>query len=49
MLDDNKIIGCIMLGDTKTFNKVTKLMSAKTDVTAVKDEILKEEFDFSSI
>jgi nitrite reductase (NADH) large subunit len=49
VLDDNKIIGCIMLGDTKAFNKITKLMSAKTDVSAAKDEILKEDFDFSSL
>jgi len=49
VLDDNKIIGCIMLGDTTTFNKITKLISTKTDVSAVKDEILKEGFDFSSL
>ena len=48
-LDNNRIIGCIMLGDTKVFNKITKLMTAKTDVSTVKDEILKEGFDFSSI
>lgn len=49
VLDDNKIIGCIMLGDTKTFNKITKLISSKTDISAAKDEILKEGFDFSKI
>lgn len=49
VLDDNKIIGCIMLGETKTFTKVTKLISAKTDVSAAKNEILKEDFDFSKI
>jgi nitrite reductase (NADH) large subunit len=49
VLDNNKIIGCIMLGDTKAFNKITKLMSAKTDVSAVKDEILNEGFDFNGI
>ena len=49
VIDDNRIIGCIMLGDTKVFNKITRLMTAKTDVSAVKDEILKEGFDFSSI
>jgi len=49
VLDDNKIIGCIMLGETQAFNKITKLISAKTDVSAVKDEILKQGFDFSSL
>ena len=47
VLDNNRIVGCIMLGDTKAFNKITKLMAAKTDVSAVKDVILKEGFDFS--
>lgn len=49
VLNDNRIIGCIMLGDTKTFNKITKLMSAKTEVSAVKDDILNENFDFSRL
>ncbi len=49
VLDDNRIIGCIMLGDTKVFNKITRVMTAKTDVSAVKDEILKADFDFSRI
>jgi nitrite reductase (NADH) large subunit len=49
VLDENRIIGCIMLGETASFNKITKLMSVKTDVSAVKDEILNEDFDFSSI
>lgn len=49
VMDNNRIIGCIMLGETKAFNKITKLMQAKTDVSAVKNEILKQGFDFSSI
>ena len=49
VLDNNRIIGCIMLGETKAFNKITKLMAAKTDVSTVKEAILKEGFDFSSI
>jgi len=49
VLDDSRIIGCIMLGDTKAFNKITKLMAAKTDVSAVKDNMLEDGFDFSSI
>lgn len=42
VLDNNRIIGCIMLGDTKGFNKITKAMSEKRDVSAVKDKILLE-------
>ncbi len=40
VLDNNRIIGCIMLGDTKGFNKITKAISEKRDVSAVKDRIL---------
>jgi len=40
VLDNNRIIGCIMLGDTKGFNKITKAMSEKRDVSAEKDRIL---------
>jgi len=49
VLEDNRIIGCIMLGDTKAFNKVTRLMSKKADISGIKDEILKEGFDFSNL
>jgi nitrite reductase (NADH) large subunit len=40
VLDNNRIIGCIMLGDTKGFNKITKAMSEKRDMSTIKDEIL---------
>jgi nitrite reductase (NADH) large subunit len=43
VLDNNRIIGCIMLGDTKGFNKITKAMSEKRDVSDVKDKMLLEE------
>lgn len=49
VLDNDRIIGCIMLGDTKGFNQVTKLMSEKRDVSQVKDQILSEGFDFKSL
>ncbi|MBN1102836.1 MAG: NAD(P)/FAD-dependent oxidoreductase, partial [Deltaproteobacteria bacterium] len=35
VLDQNRIIGCIMLGDTKNFNRVTKMMAEKQDVSKV--------------
>ena len=43
VLDNNRIIGCIMLGDTKGFNRITKAMSEKRDVSAIKDKILLEQ------
>jgi len=35
VIDDNRIIGCIMLGDTKAFNRVTKIMSQGRDVSSL--------------
>ena len=46
VFENNQIVGCIMLGDTKTFNKVTKLMSDNADISRVKDQILSNGFDF---
>ena len=43
IIDKDRIIGCIMLGDTKGFNKVTKAMSEKQDVSQTKDQILSRE------
>ncbi|MBN1106291.1 MAG: NAD(P)/FAD-dependent oxidoreductase, partial [Deltaproteobacteria bacterium] len=40
VMDDNRIVGCIMLGDTAGFNKVTKMMAEKQDVSGIKDRIL---------
>jgi len=40
VIDQNQIAGCIMLGDTKGFNKITKMMSEKQDVSQTKDQIL---------
>ena len=40
VIENDHIIGCIMLGDTKGFNKITKAMFEKQDVSRIKDEIL---------
>jgi len=40
VIEDNKIIGCIMLGDTKGFNKIKKMMSEGQDMSKEKDRIL---------
>jgi len=49
VLDNNQIIGCIMLGDTKGFTKITGAMSAKKDISVIKDKILSEGFDFNQL
>jgi nitrite reductase (NADH) large subunit len=40
VIDKGKIIGCIMLGDTTGFTKVTRMMTDKQDVSSKKDKIL---------
>lgn len=49
VLEDGRIIGCIMLGDTKVFPKITRLISSKTDVSRFKNKILDEGFDFGNL
>jgi len=49
VIENNHIIGCIMLGDTKGFDKITKAMSDKKDVSQIKDSILSEGFDFKTL
>jgi nitrite reductase (NADH) large subunit len=39
VIKDNHIIGCIMLGDTKGFTQITKMMAEKTDVSQI-DELI---------
>ena len=40
VLDGQSIIGCIMLGDTRGFQKVTELMQKGSDVLDVLDLLL---------
>jgi nitrite reductase (NADH) large subunit len=49
VFEEGRIIGCIMLGDTKNFNKIKQLMGAKKDVSEVKDELLSEGLDFGRL
>jgi nitrite reductase (NADH) large subunit len=49
VFDNNKIIGCIMLGDKKGFNKITKAVTEKTDLAGLKKAILLPDFDFNKI
>lgn len=49
VLENNYIIGSIMLGDTSGFNKITKAISDKNDISVIKDRIFSEGFDLNSI
>ena len=49
VLENNHIIGCIMLGDNTGFNKITKAITNKKDISDVKDQILSEGFDLNNI
>ncbi|MEW6666317.1 MAG: FAD-dependent oxidoreductase [Thermodesulfobacteriota bacterium] len=40
VVDQNRIIGCIMLGDTRGFTRVTKMMAEKQDVSKVTEPLL---------
>jgi nitrite reductase (NADH) large subunit len=46
VLKEDRIIGCIMLGDKTGFNQITQWMAEGRDVSAIKDGILSEGFDF---
>jgi nitrite reductase (NADH) large subunit len=49
VLDGNRIIGCIMLGEKRGFARITRLMAEKRDVAHVKGEILSDGFDFNRV
>jgi len=42
VLENNQIAGCIMLGDTKGFTRITKMMSEKQNVSQIKDKLFSE-------
>ena len=42
VLENDQIAGCIMLGDTKGFTKITKLMSEKRNVSQIKEKLFSE-------
>ena len=49
VLEKDRIVGCIMLGNTKGFSRITKAMEEKMDVSGVKDDILSDHFEFKGI
>ncbi len=42
VLENDQIAGCIMLGDTKGFTKITKMMSENRNVSQIKDKLFSE-------
>ena len=46
VLEKDRIVGCIMLGNTKGFSRITSAMKEKLDVSGVKDQILSDNFEF---
>lgn len=42
VLENDQIAGCIMLGDTKGFTKITKMMSEKQNVSQIKDQLFSD-------
>jgi nitrite reductase (NADH) large subunit len=42
VLENDQIVGCIMLGDTKGFTTITKMMSEKQNVSQIKDRLFSE-------
>ena len=49
VLEENRIVGCIMLGDTKGFNRVTQAMAQKKDVSTIQDMLLTDGFDWDRL
>lgn len=39
VIHNNQLIGCIMLGDTRGFSKITKMMAEKQDVSGIKENL----------
>ena len=37
VIKDNHIVGCFMLGETKGFNQITKMMAEKTDISQMEN------------
>ncbi len=49
VFDKDRIIGCIMLGRTKGFRKITQAMGEKKSVSTIKDQLLSDNFDFRKL
>ncbi len=46
---EDKIAGCILLGNVKGNLEILNAIEKKTDIRDLKDSILEEEFDFNRL
>ena len=46
---EDKIVGCILLGEIKEKNEILNAIEQKVDMKTLKDSILKEGFDFKRL
>jgi nitrite reductase (NADH) large subunit len=49
VLDKGKIVGVILLGDTKGVTSIRKLIAQETDITKHKNLILNDDFDYKKV
>jgi nitrite reductase (NADH) large subunit len=49
ILDKGKIVGAILLGDTKGVTSIRKLIAQETDITKHKNLILNDDFDYKKV
>jgi len=49
VLDQGKIVGAILLGDTKGFMPIKKLIAQETDITEYRNSILNDDFDYKKL
>jgi len=49
VLDQGKIVGAIVLGETKSIAPLMKLIDQRNDVSVYKDAILEDNFDFRKV
>ena len=48
-LKDGKLVGAILLGDTSEANTVKRIMAAGRDLTAEKDKLQNQGFEFKTL
>jgi nitrite reductase (NADH) large subunit len=49
VLQGNAIIGAILLGDIRGSEEIQKAIKGKRDISALKDELRRPDFDFSRL
>jgi nitrite reductase (NADH) large subunit len=40
VIENNRLIGCVMVGDTKNFNAITRYITEQRDITTLKNSLL---------